>query len=123
MAEGVVNWFRKRREDTEDGKKIWETIKNNILGRQHEGRYHDLGSFAEILSEVLEECDDLKRIPSDTRLPICSLYHHLKSTAGIAVCLGIDRGYDESMLIKLRAPGKGLEHVRGGRGRSMNFYQ
>lgn len=124
MAEGVVNWFRKRREDAKEGEKIWETIKNNILGRQHEGRYHDLSSFARILSEVLEECDDLKCIPSDTRLPICSLYHHLKSTAGIAVCLGIDRGYDHSLLTKLRiagllhdigklrAPGKGLEHVK-----------
>ncbi|MCW7077222.1 MAG: HD domain-containing protein, partial [Candidatus Syntrophoarchaeum sp.] len=119
----VVNWFKKRREDARDGESVWEEVKREVWRSALEAR-NDLASFADALSGALEKCDDLKCIPSDTRLPICSLYHHLKSTAGIAVCLGIDRGYDESILIKLRiagllhdigklrAAGKGVEHVK-----------
>jgi hypothetical protein len=65
----------------------------------------------------------LNAFPSDSRLPICSLYHHLVNTAGIAVCFAIDKRYDNSMRDKIRVSsllhdigklkelGKGVEHV------------
>ena len=102
MMDGVVNWFTKQKEDVAEGEKIWNDIEISILQNQYNGRQGDIGSFADIVSKCLRRNDDLKKFPSDTRLPICSLYHHLKNTAGIAVCLGIDRGCERKVLQKLR---------------------
>ena len=100
--DGVVNWFTKQREDVAEGEKIWNDIEISILQNQYNGRQGDIGSFADIVSKCLRRNDDLKKFPSDARLPICSLYHHLKNTAGIVVCLGIDRGCERRALQKLR---------------------
>ena len=100
--DGVVNWFTKQKEDVEEGEEIWKNLKISILQNQGNGRYRDIESFADIVSECLRRNDDLKKFPSDARLPICSLYHHLTIAAGIVVCLGIDRGYERKTLQKLR---------------------
>jgi len=102
MMDGVVNWFTKKREDVTDGKQIWDAIKTSILQNQCKGRYGDVGSFADIVLDCLDHSDELKKFPSEKKLPICSLYHHLKIAAGIVVCLGIDRGYEKKTLQKLR---------------------
>jgi hypothetical protein len=100
--EGVVNWFRKDREKVKEGKEIWNELKRQIWKNQHKGRRNDVGSFASIIAESLKELDDLKNFPSDPRLPICSLYHHLVNTAGVAACFAIDNGYDRAMRDKIR---------------------
>jgi len=100
--DGVVNWFTKQKEDVAEGEKIWNDIKISILQNQGNGRYRDIGSFEDIVVECLRRNGDLKKFPSDTRIPTCSLCHHLKIAAGIVVCLGIDRGYERKTLQKLR---------------------
>ena len=100
--DGVVNWFTKQKEDVAEGEKIWKDLEISILQNQHKGRHGDIRSFADIVSKCLHRNDDLKKFPSDARLPICSLYHHLKSTAGIVACLGIDKGCEKKTLQKLR---------------------
>lgn len=102
--EGVVNWFRKDREEVKEGKEIWDELKRQIWKNQHNGRRNDVGSFASIIAESLkaEALDDLKKFPSDRRLPICSLYHHLVNTAGVAACFAVDNGYDKEMRDKIR---------------------
>ena len=100
--DGVVNWFTKQKEDVAEGEEIWKNLKISILQNQGNGRHRDIGSFADIVSECLDHSDELKKFPSEKKLPICSLYHHLKIAAGIVVCLGIDRGYERKTLQKLR---------------------
>ncbi|HWQ62966.1 MAG TPA: HD domain-containing protein, partial [Methanospirillum sp.] len=56
-----------------------------------------LSNAADMLYDLLESSSLMKNICSDSRFPICSLFHHLKNTSGIAVCL---------MLQKLDADGK-----------------
>lgn len=102
IMDGVVNWFTKQKEDVAEGEEIWKNLKISILQNQGNGRYRDIGSFADIVSECLRRNDDLKKFPSDARLPICSLYHRLKIAAGVVVCLGIDRGCERKALQKLR---------------------
>ncbi len=102
MMDGVVNWFTKKKKDVTEGEEIWKNLKISILQNQGNGRHRDIGSFADIVLECLYHSDELKKFPSEKKLPICSLYHHLKIAAGIVVCLGIDRGYEKKTLQKLR---------------------
>lgn len=120
-----MNWFRKDRVEIREGEEIWNELKRKIWETQHRGRQNDVGTLADIILESFRDkaAEDLKAFPSDSRLPICSLYHHLVNTAGIAVCFAIDRGYDKSMRDKIRVSsllhdigklkelGKGVEHV------------
>ena len=102
---GVVNWFRKERANVEGGEELWTELKRKIWANQHKGRQNDVGSFATILAACFTDTEaaELMRFPSDDRLPICSLYHHLMNTAGLAVCFAIDKGCSRDSLDKIRA--------------------
>ncbi|MCK4613185.1 MAG: HD domain-containing protein, partial [Thermoplasmata archaeon] len=96
---GVVNWFTKAREsvkltpvDTIKG--VRETIKND--------EPKTLEEFAQAVSETLQKTEGLSRIAADTRLPVCSLYHHLRNTTAIAVCRAIDEGWERKKVQALR---------------------
>lgn len=119
-----MNWFRKDRGEIKEGEEIWEDLKTGIWQKQHRGRNNDVSVLAKIISECFKGNRDLKSFPSENRLPICSLYHHLVNTAGVAVCFAIDKGYDNSMRNKIRVAallhdigklkelGRGVEHVK-----------
>jgi hypothetical protein len=104
QMKGVVNWFRKDRAEVKGGEELWSALKRTIWANQHKGRQNDVGSFATILAGCFKDTEvaDLMRYPSDDRLPICSLYHHLMNTAGLAVCFAIDKGYGRDSLDKIR---------------------
>ena len=100
-SHGVINWFTKKMENpSKKPSQIIEEIISEILSKGV--RAHSLRSFGDIISNILKENTDMRCVPADTRLPICSLYHHLVNTAGIAVCLGIDNGLSEEELEILR---------------------
>ncbi|MGC8913100.1 MAG: Cas10/Cmr2 second palm domain-containing protein [Thermoplasmata archaeon] len=95
----VTNWFTKKKEyPSKDCNAIKEKIKSEMLskcaGKQ-------LKEFTSVVAEVLKETEDLKKIPSDTRLPVCSLYHHLCTTSAVAVCLAMDMEEVEITEIRL----------------------
>jgi len=86
----VTNWFTKKFETpSKDLATIKNTIKRQIIANLN--RATSLQALGDAISDALDACEDLLRIPSDTRLPVCALYNHLKITAGIAVCLALDK--------------------------------
>jgi len=132
---GIINWFTKELENPKrSGKEVAEQIKNEIIKRSLTVREGDISGFADTVWKVLSADEgedaslmnlreDLMRFCADTRLPVCSLFHHMKNTAAIAVILAYSRGFDEDKIQmfraaallhdigKLYAPGKGKEHV------------
>lgn len=73
MMDGVVNWFTKQKEDVAEGERIWNDIEISILQNQGNGRYRDIGSFADIVSKCIRRNDDLKKFPRmrDSRYVRC----------------------------------------------------
>ncbi|MCG2737286.1 MAG: HD domain-containing protein [Candidatus Methanoperedenaceae archaeon] len=88
---GVVDWFTKKREDIsypdDSDKKLDVLIEEIIKGF----RGNTLEDIANNLYEILKCSNFYENICSDSRLPVCSLFHHSKNTAGIAVCLAVQK--------------------------------
>jgi len=84
---GVVNWFTKKQENIsypEQSENMLELLSEEISRIFNHETY--LNKAADAIYHTFKT-SDLKQICSDSRLPVCSLYHHLRNTSGIAVCL------------------------------------
>jgi CRISPR/Cas system-associated protein Cas10 (large subunit of type III CRISPR-Cas system) len=87
----AVNWFTKHRDEIiypEQCDKELDRIIEQITGKFQE---NNLKNVAEGVYKVLKDSDFFNNLCSDSRLPVCSLFHHLKNTAGIAVCLTLQQ--------------------------------
>ncbi|MCG2727434.1 MAG: HD domain-containing protein [Candidatus Methanoperedenaceae archaeon] len=88
---GVVDWFTKKSHDIsypgESDKKLDDLVGNIIKGFKG----NTLEDIANNVYEILKESNFYENICSDSRLPVCSLFHHSKNTAGIAVCLAAQK--------------------------------
>ncbi len=97
---GVIDWFTKVRSDVtyghESDGKTGLLINEIALSFGSKSLY----DAANRISKVLEQNDFLQSVCSDTRLPVCSLYHHLRNTAAIAVCLLVDKILDDEQFIQ-----------------------
>lgn len=83
----VTDWFTKKRETIvypgESDKKLDELVVKIIKGFKGD----NLEDIADNVYKILKESNFYNQICSDSRLPVCSLFHHSKNTSGIAVCL------------------------------------
>lgn len=126
----VVNWFTKKKEGvSKSGEEIAKDIHTAILGKTLKPKGNDLKGIADIVWESLNENEDIKKFCADSRLPVCSLFHHSKNCVGIVVAMALDKGEEEGFskekiqlircaallhdMGKLTALGKGIEHVKG----------
>ncbi len=100
MYIGVVDWFTKKRGENVDMNKVKENIISEIVEKSKNTK--NFKQFADAVWDVLKENEDLKKICADSRLPTCSLFHHLKNTAAVAVCMATDKGYDKETIQKIR---------------------
>jgi CRISPR/Cas system-associated protein Cas10 (large subunit of type III CRISPR-Cas system) len=87
---GVIDWFTKNRSNVEYPKESDELL-DRLIGEiiQIFDKSSKLSKIADGLFETYQKNDLLNNISSDSRLPVCSLFHHLKNTSGIAVCLSL----------------------------------
>ncbi len=87
---GVIDWFTKNRNNIEYPKESDELL-DGLIGEiiQAFDKSSKLSKIADGLFETYQKNDLLNKISSDSRLPVCSLFHHLKNTSGIAVCLSL----------------------------------
>ena len=86
---GAVDWFTKKRiNDKIDSEQI-EILLDQLIGdiKQVFNDQSSMGKIADKISNILENNQLIVDISSDSRLPVCSLLHHIKITTGIAVCL------------------------------------
>ena len=98
---GVTDWFTKSRADVsypvQSDRMLDELISKIITKFDDSSRIKDL---ADGLYELLEQNELMKNISSDSRFPVCSLFHHLKNTSGIAVCLLLQRIEKDPVYVK-----------------------
>src|SRR5665647_3563 len=87
---GVIDWFTKNKRKVEYPQESDELL-DMLIGEitQIFNNSSKLSKVANLLFETYQKNDLLKDISSDSRLPVCSLFHHLKNTSGIAVCLSL----------------------------------
>ncbi|MDW7725976.1 MAG: HD domain-containing protein [Candidatus Methanoperedens sp.] len=87
----VVDWFTKERTEInypgESDEKLDRLLEEIIKGFNG----NNLGKIADNIYELLKNSDFYNSICSESRLPVCSLFHHSKNTAGIAVCLAVQK--------------------------------
>ncbi|MFQ6062055.1 MAG: HD domain-containing protein [Methanosarcinales archaeon] len=84
---GITNWFTKIREECQypaQSEKLLEALIPEII---ESFNLSDLARVADNIYKVLSNKLELQLVCSDSRLPTVSLYHHLKNTSGVAVCL------------------------------------
>ncbi len=89
---GVINWFTKKQKDVkypEQSDILLDELISGVIEKFDSSP--KMSSFADGLYELLESNPLINDISSDSRLPICSLFHHLKNTSGIAVCLMLQK--------------------------------
>lgn len=87
---GVIDWFTKKRSNVEypiESDELLDRLIMEII--QIFDNSSKLSKIADRLFETYKENNLLNNISSDSRLPVCSLFHHLKNTSGIAVCLSL----------------------------------
>lgn len=87
---GVVDWFTKKRSNIEylgESDELLDELITKIVQAFNESS--KLSKVADNLFKIYQENELLKSVSSASRLPICSLFHHLKNTSGIAVCLAL----------------------------------
>ncbi len=85
---GVVDWFTKEKKKVEypgQSDKLLDELLKEIIDKFNSSS--KMSHLADSLYEILENNELLNDISSDSRLPVCSLFHHLKNTSGVAVCL------------------------------------
>jgi len=87
---GVTDWFTKVRTSVGYGDESNNRLATLIgdIARELGGK--NVSEAAGRVSRLLEQDELLKSVCSDSRLPVCSLYHHLRNTAAIAVCQLVD---------------------------------
>jgi len=105
MDVGAVDWFTKEREEKVNLEEVKAELIKEIVEKSkntNRDKKNNFKKFADITWKVLKENEDLKKICADSRLPICSLFHHLKNTSAVAVCMAIDRGCDKETVRKIR---------------------
>ncbi len=87
----VVDWFTKQRKEIiypdESDRQLDELVEKIIKGFAGE----NLEDVADNVYKLLKDSDFYNSICSESRLPVCSLFHHSKNTAGIAVCLATQK--------------------------------
>lgn len=124
MSENIsaVDWFTKERINNKINSEqiniLLDKLVEDIIQAFNESS--SLEKIADDISNILENNPLIRDISSDSRLPVCSLLHHIKITSGIAVCLvlqeidgksndiqtclgeyGIESNYEEKDLIAL----------------------
>jgi hypothetical protein len=87
---GVVDWFTKKRQKYSYSGESDGELDRIVEDLQKAFQAKDLNGAADAVYRILYESPFFSGICSDTRLPVCSLFHHSKNTAGIAACLAID---------------------------------
>lgn len=89
---GVVDWFTKKQKDVKYPEQS-DFLLNELISKIIEkfDKCSKMSGIADGLYELFERNPLLNDISSDSRLPICSLFHHLKNTSGIAVCLMLQK--------------------------------
>ncbi|MHA1222305.1 MAG: Cas10/Cmr2 second palm domain-containing protein [Candidatus Heimdallarchaeaceae archaeon] len=119
-----INWFTKEKEKY--------SFKENELEQLIEKIFLDSYKSSSTLRELVDKFYDslktiqeLKKIPADTRIPVCSLLSHLKNCSAIATCIALRMNLTENQVLKVRLAsllhdvgkikhlGKGKEHVEG----------
>lgn len=91
MSENInaVDWFTKERInnkiDSEQINILLDKLVEDIIQAFNESS--SIETIADEISGILENNSLIRDISSDSRLPVCSLLHHIKITSGIAVCL------------------------------------
>lgn len=87
---GVIDWFTKKRSEIEypkESDELLDRLIEDIIRIFDKSK--KLSEIANDLFEIYQKNYLLNKISSDSRLPVCSLFHHLKNTSGIAVCLSL----------------------------------
>lgn len=98
---GVVDWFTKKRNWLKYPKESDEFLDELIIKIvQSFENSSQLSEVANCLFREYQNNELLKKSCSDSRLPICSLFHHLKNTSGIAVCLALQNITKDPAFIK-----------------------
>ncbi|MDK2833797.1 MAG: hypothetical protein PWR29_840 [Methanolobus sp.] len=98
---GVTDWFTKKRSNVD-----YPTQSDKMLDKLVAGitdtfnTASKMSDVADGIYDVFERDPFLKSISSDSRFPVCSLFHHLKNTSGIAVCLLIQKMEDDSSYVQ-----------------------
>lgn len=106
LERGVINWFTKEKEEPvldDLPEKIALSIANRLLKKCKKDTY--LKDVGEAVWTVLKDDEEIHSILLSTntsRLPVCSLYHHLKNTSAFALLIAMDKGHDERSLHMLR---------------------
>lgn len=96
---GVTNWFTKVRKECNypaQSEKLLEALIPEIIESFNSS---DLARVADNIYKVLSETEQLQLVCSDSRLPTVSLYHHLKNTSGVAVCLAYKEISNKNILL------------------------
>ena len=124
MSENIsaVDWFTKKRINNKIDSDQVDILLDKLVEdiKQVFNDLSSMGQIADEISNILENNPLIRDISSDSRLPVCSLLHHIKITSGIAVCLvlqemdnkqndiltylgeyGIESKYEEKDLIAL----------------------
>lgn len=89
---GVVNWFTKEQyyhKYPEQTEKELNLLIEGIIEKLDKS--NQLYVASDDIYCKIKTTGFLKEISSDSRLPVCSLFHHLKTTSGIAVCLMLQK--------------------------------
>ncbi len=89
---GVIDWFTKKQKDVkypEQSDILLDEIIAEIIDIFNTSS--KMSGIADELYKLIESSPLLNDISSDSRFPICSLFHHLKNTSGIAVCLMLQK--------------------------------
>lgn len=85
---GVVDWFTKKIKDVKYPEQSDAELDKLILQIiEIFDNASKMSVIADDLYDLFESSKFLNDISSDSRLPVCSLFHHIKNTSGIAVCL------------------------------------
>ena len=99
MSENIsaVDWFTKKRINNKiDSEQVDILLDKLVVDiNQVFNDPSSMGMIADEISDILENNQLIRDISSDSRLPVCSLLHHIKITSGIAVCLVLQKMDDE----------------------------
>ena len=90
---GAIDWFTKTRINDitypeQSDVQLDDLIRKIIQVFNNSKR---MKSLAQGIYDIIEQDPFLGEISSDSRLPVCSLFHHMKNTSGIAVCLAFQK--------------------------------
>ena len=113
MSENIsaIDWFTKQHINNKIDSEQIEILLNKLVEDIIQA-FNDISSMKKItdeISDILENNPLIRDISSDSRLPVCSLLHHIKITSGIAVCLVLQEMDDEPDYIPICLGEYGIE--------------